>query len=201
MKFFDRILGRSPKPEVSLHHADIASEGKAAPGVWLYRTPLGDAIGVYKFAMPPDLPTGQSSRSAFIDALRANHKAAGVKTLDVGLTSIHGFNCLRQVIRSGHTYVGSFTVPFKESSLVVKLQCETHGPTGLRDAVLVERALAIGGASDQPLPELDPDDIKFDPEFPGHPIVRLRAWLPVIESAIEFSEERSLQPTFELPTP
>lgn len=81
--------------------------------------------------------------------------------------------------QSGLTYVASITIPSREFSFVLKVQCEERGATGIREAVLVDRLLGTGATPEvsdgrMRAPGFDPDNECFDAEFPMHPLSRAR---------------------------
>jgi hypothetical protein len=103
------------------------------------------------------------------------------------------------------TYIGSMTLPFERCSYVVKVQCEERGPTGLREAVLLDRALRDGRVhlSEQGIPQFDegwtPDAVEHDEAFPKHPVSRARRHLSVLEQALRVDERLQRLARFALP--
>ena len=86
----------------------------------------------------------------------------------------------------GYTYLGSFTIPFRDFSFVVKCQCMERGTTGIREAILTEIAFQSGAmtldAAGKVTGGLDCDAVEHDPRFPQHPLSRLRRVLGRIEA-------------------
>ena len=105
---------------------------------------------------------------------------------------------------SGRTCVGSLTVPFRDFSFVLKCQCAEAGPTGLKAALLLDRSLAakepmqVGGGRFH-IPGFDPDDPKYDAEFPHDPAARARRVLDHVAGSLVIAAEVRQLPGFALP--
>ncbi len=106
---------------------------------------------------------------------------------------------------TGMTYVGSYTIPFRDSSYVIKIQCEERGTTGIREAILVDRGLKSGditiGDSGNIVGDFAPDDEVYDKDFPDHPLSRCRRGLCMISSSLSVAEDVKRLPRFDLPSP
>jgi hypothetical protein len=104
---------------------------------------------------------------------------------------------------SGRTYVASLTVPFRDFSFVLKCQCVEGGPTGLKEALLLDRSLAanepmqIEGGQFH-IPGWDPDDAKHDAEFPDHPVARACRVLAHVAGSLAIVDEVRQLPRFAL---
>jgi hypothetical protein len=108
---------------------------------------------------------------------------------------------------SGILYLGSFTIPFRDKSYVVKWQCPERGMTGMRDAAV----FALHADFDDDDPNADPfkgwcrdpydeghtegalmnlsEDEKYDAKFPHHPLSRLRSYMRHVTETISFDEK------------
>ena len=54
---------------------------------------------------------------------------------------------------TGMTYLGSYTIPFKKYSYVIKIQAPELGVTGMRDSIIAAKFLATNEYSmTEPLP-------------------------------------------------
>jgi hypothetical protein len=145
--------------------------------VWF--TQDGDGIGLYLFTLPPDLPA-VGSAGALRDFYAAALGASGGQVVETSVLAVGGCGAVRLIFKapqqpSGMTYVGSVTIPFRDFSFVIKVQCEERGTTGMREAVLLDRRLRDGGIPDLSggrleLPGWQPDAEEHDAEFPGHPL-------------------------------
>ena len=75
--------------------------------------------------------------------------AAGAAIIEPETTTTDGCLALRQIIKvpqqpHGTTYVGSLLLAFRDFSFVIKVQCQEHGTTGLRDTIILDEALGDG---------------------------------------------------------
>jgi hypothetical protein len=100
-------------------------------------------------------------------------------------------------------YVGSLTIPFAEFSFVIKMQCEERGTTGVREAVLLDKALGTGAvtfdAGGKLKGDLNSDDACHDNQFPNHPLSRLRREFALITASLQIQEATQTEKRFELP--
>jgi hypothetical protein len=100
-------------------------------------------------------------------------------------------------------YQGAFTLPFRDFSFVVKVQCREAGITGIREAILFDQRRA-GGAmpsldkAGPPFPDWNPDAAEHDAKFPTHPISRLRRLLAHIAQSATMEETVRALPPFPL---
>jgi hypothetical protein len=103
----------------------------------------------------------------------------------------------------GMTYLGSLTLPFKNFSYVLKIQCEERGPTGLREAVLLDKLIGEKkvhlDAAGKIVGHWNPDDPQFDDAIQAHPLSRLRRVLCKIQPAIRIDPKTKSSPGFRLP--
>lgn len=86
-----RIFGqRRRKP--SLRNLDLDGEGLTHEadheGVRVWRTEEDDAVGVYFFNIPPDLPLGQSSEQELLNAYSASAQSHGVSIVDLEIYDV-----------------------------------------------------------------------------------------------------------------
>jgi hypothetical protein len=117
--------------------------------------------------------------------------SAGAKIVESELVTLAGVRALRTIIKSrqspsGMTYVGSVTIPLANCSYVLKLQCEEHGTTGLRESFLLDKKLREGGTVEAAVEEIgrSADAPEHDALFPEHPLARARKHLGFIASAL-----------------
>lgn len=180
--------------------------------VRIWRNEAGDRLGLFYFDLPPDIPVDLAA----IDELRrffrrlVTQAGGGLVALDV--VTLDGLPCIRQIVKQpqagrGMSYVGTYTIPRRSFSYVVKLQCEERGATGLREAAVLEQALAEGRVTPGEDGEVtgwvadpyDPDfeaevlrnqaeDERYDADFPHHPLSRLRRGLKDVEASLSFAE-------------
>ena len=207
---FKRRSGTEPSLDSVRFDTDgYEARGEPRPGeVRAWCTSKGDALGLYYFAVPPDLP-----RAPTVDDLRgfyaASLEASGGQLVEVSTLRVGDCPALRVIFKtpqqpSGMTYVGSLTIPFREFSFVLKVQCEEESPAGLREAVLLDRRLAAGEAPSVSeghlhIPNWNPDEESSDAEFPDHPVSRTRQVLDRIERSVQVDRDVRKLPPFVLP--
>ena len=115
-------------------------------------------------------------------------------------------------------YIGSYTIPFKNCSYVVKVVCVEQGITGIRDSAILSLMITNGTVKRDNEEEgrlkgwmRDPYDNsinlpfmmnlseseKFDDMFPNHPLSRLRKYLKHIEETIKIDKSLLKELKFE----
>jgi hypothetical protein len=178
------------------------------PNVRVFYTTDGDGLGLYYFPNAPDLPKGAANVldiRAFYDKMIATSNA---KVVEVSTLKIDGCQAVRTIIKvpqspRGMTYLGTLTLPFKNFSYVLKIQCEERGPTGVREAVLFDKLLKEKkvdlDAAGKVTGNWNPDDPQFDDAFPEHPLSRLRRVLSRLQPAIRINARTKIAPPFYLP--
>lgn len=173
---------------------------------WL--TPDGDIVSVHFFDRPPDLPTDARS----IDDLRVFMlkllSGSSTRLVELASHAIADCRALRMIVKapqqpSGMTYVGSISIPFLAFSYVIKAHCPEREPIGVRDTVLLDRALGAQtialGDNGAIIGPWDPDDARHDADFPAHPISRSRRLLAEITSWCVLDGEVKTHDPFPLP--
>jgi len=174
----------------------------------LWETADHDAVSLHFFAVAPNLPVAKSVDE--ISAMYASGLApAGGKVVYCTIGELARCDAVRLLLKvpqkpSGMMYQGAVTVPFRDFSFVVKLQCSEHGTTGVREAILFEKRLRAGekpnvGRPGEPFPGWNPDAPEHDAAFPAHPVSRLRRVLERIDTSATIDEEIRKLPKFPLP--
>jgi hypothetical protein len=184
------------------------SPGEGPPHLRVWYSKLGDGMGLYYFAKPPDIQRGLKSLDelrGFDQFLTQNSPA---KLVQVATTNIGGCPAVRTIIKSpqkptGMTYVGSVTIPFRDFSYVFKAQCEERGTTGVREAILFEKGRRAGTVTIGPGGKIsgdwNPGDERYDADFPRHPLSRLRVLLGKFQTTCAIDPAVASQPPFPLP--
>ncbi|MFX0072735.1 MAG: hypothetical protein ACFFAO_16750, partial [Candidatus Hermodarchaeota archaeon] len=106
---------------------------------------------------------------------------------------------------TGFTFLASYTVPRENFSFILKIQCPEFGPTGIREAMILDKALAEGLVDIKTkkgwfFDPYDPDFTgpvlsniadkqEYDKQFPDHPLSRARDCLKLIKEKAKFSDE------------
>jgi len=194
-------------------------------GTRVWSTPAGDRVGLYYFALKPDLDADLQSVDATRHVCRSRAAAIGAAIIEVSITIVDGCRALRQVIKvpqqpHGMVYLGSLVLPFRDFSFVVKVQCHEWGLTGVRDSVILDEATADGQVTwpDDDREGLhgwmyDPYDpalhdgfhynlseaSEYDSRFPTHPLTRLRSVLAHLEQSIHVTTEVRHSPAYIFP--
>lgn len=190
-------------------------------GARLWETEEGDIVGLYYFGGVPDLPTDLDSLETLQQQLSKRVSGTGAAVVDIQVTRVDGCRAVQQIVKvpqkpTGMTYIGSFVLPFRDFSFVVKFQCQEHGPTGLRDAAVYALTRASAqvdverterGTSEWMKDPYDldrvaglarnhADDEMFDPMFPDHPLSRVRWLLNVVGPIIAIDGDIKRSPPF-----
>jgi hypothetical protein len=198
--------------EIPLHGwADIPR----ADGSVCWRSDAGDQLSLDFFASAPDLPAGPD----VIGALRVSYRAALGESggiVEVVPAVVAGVRAVRAIFKmpqdpTGMTYLGAVTIPFRDCSFIIKLQCPEYGVTGVRDAgVFALVAPPLDGATGEPIgwaqDPYDPghkalglrnraDDAEWDARFASHPLSRLRSHLRELDG-VRFSAAAAHEPGF-----
>ena len=179
----------------------------------IWHTTAGDGIGLYYFPTKPDIPTDISRLSDLRGFYRKAITPGAAALIELDTIKVDGCNGLWLLIKhpqqpNGMTYVGSLTLPFRDFSFVIKVQCIEQGITGIRDSIVLDRALADGrvtiGAEDRlegwwqdpydptynaPVLRNLSDHEQYDDEFPQHPLSRARSLMRHIRRTLSVATE------------
>ncbi|MEJ2855683.1 MULTISPECIES: hypothetical protein [unclassified Saccharothrix] len=183
------------------------------PSTWFHPA-TGDQVSLTYFDLVPDLP------APLEDVAKLRHDLA-VTTGEVGclieahVVPLGGVPAVFQVVKvplpnqpTGQAFIASLTVPRATCSAVLKLQAAERGMTGAREAVLMARLGFDRWVQPHPyapqvqgrLPFHAGDDPRWDPEFPDHPLTRVRAWAHHIIRTAQLDPRFAALPPFQ-PTP
>jgi len=193
------------------------------PDLRVWRSDYGDGMGLYYFAIPPNIPVPLDQIDALRASIRSMLTAAGGAIIELEVVDVNGVPSIRQIIKkpqqpTGMTYVGSFTFPFRDRSLVLKIQCEERGVTGMREAVVLDQLLGNGSvtisdgkvegwsadpydASIQlPLMRNLAEDSGYDAQFPDHPLSRARRAMTQLQTSLRLHDALRDLPPFDGPS-
>jgi len=188
-------------------------------GARIWHTPSGDGLGVLYFPLKPDIDADVRSIEKIRQAIRPRVTAAGAAIIELETTKTDGCLALRQIIKvpqqpHGMTYIGSLTLPFRDFSFVIKVQCQEHGTTGIRDAIIGAEADGDGrvtwdreGVRGWMHDPYDPtlhrgfhwnlsEAAEYDVRFPNHPLSRLRPVLAHLEMTLRVTKEVKESPPY-----
>ncbi|GAA1554267.1 hypothetical protein GCM10009678_41610 [Actinomadura kijaniata] len=199
---------------------DTAGWREVAPGT--FHNDDGDGLGLYGFDLPPDLPAPLEDQDRLRRAIAAHVAASGGGLVELDVIGLDGLAAVAQIVKmripdqpTGVVYLGSFTVPRADRSLVLKVQCMERGVTGMRDSVVMNRFMAEHGQG-RPLEEVmrmwaqhpyDPtiqgglprnwsEEPGWDPHFPDHPLSRARRIMHAVAPTIEIHPDFKAAPPF-----
>ena len=192
-------------------------------GVRIWHTVAGDGVALFYFPIPPDIPGDLASLEDVRSGYRKRTAASGNAIIEVETPMVDGCQAVRAIIKvpqqpHGLVYLGSLTLPFRDFSYLIKVQCEELGITGLRDSEVLAELLGTGEVtldinSDEGRLTgwmQDPYDAsivttfarnraeaeEYDARFPDHPLSRLRTTLNHIQGTLRVEDGISSEPRF-----
>lgn len=174
----------------------------------LWETADHDAVLLHFFGISPDLPVANT-----VDEISAMYRsglaAAGGTVVECTIGELASCGTVRLLLKvpqnpSGMMYQAAVTVPFRDFSFVIKIQCSEQGTTGVREAILFDKRLKADekpniGRPGEPFPGWNPDAPEHDATFPMHPVSRLRRLLKGVEDSAVLDEGIRQLPKFRLP--
>lgn len=206
---FPRMQGGNPLDQVSFDVTGHTFKGEQG-NVRVWWSPHGDGIGLYHYALPPDIAASPTSRAQLVAYYGKMASEAGIGVLEVEPIVVDGLVAVRTLFKApqqpnGRTYIASLTLPFRDFSYVLKAQCAEQGMTGVRDSIVLDELLvagavrfdgeprtAVGWSMD---PQVPPGPLvynkseapEYDARFPEHPLSRARAILRHLEATTRVS--------------
>lgn len=183
-----------------------SDEGEQQPNhLHVWQTADGDAVALFFFDLAPNIPPCRT-----VDELRdfygSSIKSAGAELVDFAVEPLVGQTAIRMTMKApqqphGRLYQATYTVPFRDFSFVVKIQCSEHGVTGVREAVLADRRMAAGEVPDVSgrgpfFHNWNPDAPEYDAQFPDHPVSRARRILARVAGSSSFDKTVAALPKF-----
>jgi hypothetical protein len=206
---------------VTFETGDLVLEGENA-NLRQWHTAEGDFVLLLYFAKPPDIV----AKLTDIDALRAGYRAvamgSGGAILGVDVVSADGCPGVSVIMKvpqqpSGMIYTGSLTLPFRDFSYVVMVQCAEGNFSGVRDTVVLNELVSsgevkFGDQQEQPSgwwadpydpavagpPARNMSELpRYDAQFPAHALSRLRRILPRLTTTLRVADSVKQAPRFE----
>jgi hypothetical protein len=168
----------------------------------------GDLLSIHYFSVGPDLPSPPSDPTPIRQYYRELLGPDGglVEVEPILMCDVSALWVIVKVRQDegGMAYVASLTLPFRDCSFVVKVQCPETGITGVRDTLVYDKLRGSGGSTkhvdpylptyENPVLRNPSDDVEWDPVFPGHPLSRARRHLTAITQLTVSAEVRGLAP-------
>ncbi len=137
----------------------------------------------------------------------------GLAIIEAETLMIGGCHAIRTIIKvpqqpTGMIYLGSITLPFRDFSFVLKVQCAEQGTTGFREAVVLDRLISSGevmilsdgkiqgwmqdpydASIEAPLMRNQSEACEYDNQFLDHPLSRARQVLNHVEKTLVIAPE------------
>ena len=177
-------------------------------GARVWFLPEGGGVGLYFFPRKPDLPMRATSVRQLRDSYAAQ-MGGNLQVIECNVLPLDGVPSIWLIAKGldeqkrAAVYLGSLTIPFRDFSFVIKIQCQEQGVTGMRETLLIAEALRKGTGhveGDRFVPDgWAFDDEEFDDEVPKHPLSRVRRELRQIASSVRIEAKVKQQRRFELP--
>lgn len=169
------------------------------------------SLSLNYFNLEPDLPSLKD-----INLVRDFYREQIVQynggLIQVDLLNIRDYKVIKTIFKipqepTGMVYLASLTIPFKNSSYVIKLQAPEVGTTGLRDSLIAGKLMQSGDIeigengfenwfSDPYNNEYSKgtlmnksEELKYDNDFVEHPLSQARKIITEIINNIEFNNE------------
>jgi len=158
-----------------------------------------DVLSVNYFNTPPNVGGSLEDISTIRAFYREKAASSNLAMLEISTLKIKELQALRtlfkvQIEPNSFAYIGSVNLLFLDLSYVIKFSCSESGITGTRETtvMIIEDAQNPDGATGSRQDwEADPydtdfhapfmankaDDVKYDSQFPDHPLSRLRGYL------------------------
>jgi hypothetical protein len=98
-------------------------------GVLIWLTPKGDGLGLFHYPIPPDIHADLSKFDSVRTFFRRCASEVGLGVVEIDTVVIDGYTAVRTLFKAaqqptGRTYFGALTLPFRDFSYVMKVQCE-----------------------------------------------------------------------------
>ncbi len=177
----------------------------------------GDKLSLNVFSLKPDLPEAISDVDSLRNLYREMITQANGAIVEVDKVYFGSLLTIKTIFKfaqnpTGFAFLGSYTIPREDCSVVLKIQCHEHGLTGMRESVILDKAIGDGLVdletkkgwfSDPYDPEFTAsllsnmaDREEHDERFPTHPLSRVRSTLKMLIENVEFSDEIHDSPKF-----
>jgi len=190
-------------------------------GILLWLTPQGDNLRLFHFPIPPDIEADLHDVGSVRACYRRVAREDGFGVVEVDTGVVNDCSVVRTIFkvaqgRTGRTYLGALTFPFRDFSYVFKVESQELGMTGLREAVVLAMLIDIGEVSidtgsnqltgwrDDPYDSNEAGPLtrnvserpEYDSRFPNHPLSRARRVLDHLQSTVTVDNSIKQRPTF-----
>jgi len=175
-----------------------------------YLNDVNDPFTVSFFGVVPDIQADIDNEADLRSFYRRFAESCGVALIEVDVRELDGVKAVRSIVKAkqstlGDIYVGGYTLPFYDCSIVMRIQClENPHNLGARQAAVKKR---YEGRPDWEEDPYDPtyrgkpmrnqsDDERYDADFPDHPLTRVRRYLADLPKQIDIDPGIKALPPF-----
>jgi hypothetical protein len=169
-------------------------------------------VALQYFDKPPNIMPAWTISKRFARATERSRRAPGVPR-SIEAISVNGCRSVHLILKvpqasAGLIYIGSLTLPFRDFSYVVRVQCAEGGLSGIRNTTILAELINTGEVKfdeGQTQPTgwwTDPCNLlvgepparnlselpRYDARFPDHALSRLRRIFPRIEATLRLPE-------------
>jgi len=186
---------------------------------------VGDLLSINHYTTLPDIEANIEDSESLRRFFRASAEAHKVALIEADSIVLDSLGAVRTILKArldprGFAFIGSFTLPFANSSFVVKVESIERGITGIRESAVLatesfrfvfdETTGKMLGWEQDPY---DPahkgefmrncaDDPRFDDAFPDHPLSKVRRYLAEFADGIAIAKDiKELAPFIYKPPP
>jgi len=171
------------------------------------------ALSLNYFECAPDIPCDLKDIKALRDFYRELVIAKGGGIIQIEVIQVQEKEIVEAILKiptpsGGKVYFGSYTIPYRDFSYVLKIEAHEDTMAGERDRRIFEQMLNEGkvilsdqneilGWMEDPYDKTVQEGIcktfaeneQFDAEFPDHPLSRLRSLMKRIKTSIALSKK------------
>ena len=192
-------------------------------GLRIWHGPLGDGIGLSYSEPPPNIRADWNIPDDVRSYCRMAAAASQMGLVEADPVALDGCRALRSIGKqpqqpSGMRYMGLLLLPFRDFGYVLRVQCEEHGITGIRDSAVLDAMLGSGQIDLSQMKEGGPipgwmqdpydpriqsplmrnlsEDPRYDAQFPAHPLSRARAILGQVQASLRIAPQIKAAPPF-----
>ncbi|NUR51899.1 MAG: hypothetical protein HOV71_27550 [Hamadaea sp.] len=163
------------------------------------------------FGLVPDLPAALTDLPSLRRGLARLAAQQGGALIEADVVPLGGQPALRQIVKvklqhqeHGQAFLGSYILPKSRCSAVLRVQAAEQGTTGMREAMVMAQVgptayfhpHPYGPEGDGGLPSHVADSPAYDPQFPQHPLTRVRQLLAQLAAQVTVDPRFAVLPPF-----